>query len=71
MSKAETTSAKERYSAGVIPYKKMGYWDSDYVPKDTDVIALFRITPQQGVDHEEAAAAVLEAKIETAHFRTP
>ena len=27
-------------------------------PKDTDVIALFRITPQEGVDHEEAAAAV-------------
>ena len=28
------------------------------MPKDTDVIALFRITPQPGVDHEEAAAAV-------------
>lgn len=49
---------KERYQAGVIPYKKMGYWEPDYVPKDTDVIALFRITPQPGVDHEEAAAAV-------------
>src|SRR6201995_5244235 len=49
---------KERYKSGVIPYKKMGYWDADYVPKDTDVIALFRITPQPGVDHEEAAAAV-------------
>ena len=51
-------SGKERYKSGVIPYKKMGYWDADYVPKDTDVIALFRITPQPGVDHEEAAAAV-------------
>ena len=49
---------KERYAAGVIPYKKMGYWDADYVPKDTDVIALFRLTPQPGVDPEEAAAAV-------------
>jgi ribulose-bisphosphate carboxylase large chain len=49
---------KERYKAGVIPYKKMGYWDADYVPKDTDVIALFRLTPQEGVDPEEAAAAV-------------
>lgn len=49
---------KERYKAGVIPYKKMGYWEPNYVPKDTDVITLFRITPQPGVDHEEAAAAV-------------
>lgn len=49
---------KARYKAGVLPYKQMGYWEPDYVPKDTDVIALFRITPQPGVDHEEAAAAV-------------
>src|SRR6478609_2931786 len=51
-------SGKERYKSGVIPYKQMGYWDADYVPKETDVIALFRITPQPGVDAEEAAAAV-------------
>ena len=49
---------KHRYSAGVMPYAKMGYWDSDYVPKDTDLIAVFRITPQDGVDAVEAAAAV-------------
>ncbi|KPV39547.1 ribulose 1,5-bisphosphate carboxylase [Thiohalorhabdus denitrificans] len=49
---------KERYKSGVIPYKKMGYWEPDYEPKDTDVICCFRITPQQGVDAEEAAAAV-------------
>ena len=56
---AETiTDPKERYKAGVIPYKKMGYWEPDYEPKDTDVIALFRVTPQQGVEPEEAAAAV-------------
>jgi len=48
----------ERYKAGVIPYAKMGYWEPDYVPKDTDILALFRITPQEGVDPEEAAAAV-------------
>ncbi len=36
----------------------MGYWQPDYVPKDTDIICLFRITPQEGVDPEEAAAAV-------------
>lgn len=47
-----------RYDAGVMKYKEMGYFDLDYVPKDTDVLALFRITPQDGVDPEEAAAAV-------------
>ncbi len=50
--------AKVRYSAGVLKYAQMGYWDGDYVPKDTDIIALFRITPQDGVDPIEAAAAV-------------
>ena len=30
----------------------------DYLPKDTDILCLFRITPQEGVDPEEAAAAV-------------
>src|SRR5687767_8518857 len=49
---------KERYKSGVIPYAKMGYWEPDYVPKDTDLLALFRITPQAGVDPIEAAAAV-------------
>jgi len=50
--------ASERYRAGVLPYKQMGYWEPDYDPGDTDVLALFRITPQEGVDAEEAAAAV-------------
>ncbi|PZS34493.1 MAG: ribulose-bisphosphate carboxylase large subunit, partial [Pseudonocardiales bacterium] len=36
----------------------MGYYNADYVPKDTDVLALFRVTPQEGVDPIEAAAAV-------------
>ena len=49
---------KKRYSAGVLKYAQMGYWDSDYQPRDTDVLALFRITPQDGVDPIEAAAAV-------------
>lgn len=49
---------KERYQAGVIPYAKMGYWEPDYEPKDTDILAVFRITPQEGVDPEEAGAAV-------------
>jgi ribulose-bisphosphate carboxylase large chain len=50
--------AKKRYAAGVLKYKQMGYWQPDYVVKDTDIVALFRITPQEGVDADEAAAAV-------------
>ncbi|MDE3116485.1 MAG: ribulose-bisphosphate carboxylase large subunit, partial [Pseudomonadota bacterium] len=50
--------AKKRYRAGVLKYAQMGYWDGNYQPKDTDVLALFRITPQEGVDPIEAAAAV-------------
>src|SRR6516162_6946096 len=49
---------QERWSAGVIPYAQMGYYAPDYVPKDTDVLAAFRITPQPGVPPEEAGAAV-------------
>ncbi len=52
------TDAKKRYSAGVLKYRQMGYWDADYVPKETDTLCLFRITPQEGVDPIEAAAAV-------------
>ena len=52
------TDAKVRYKAGVLKYKQMGYWDPDYEVKDTDVVALFRFTPQEGVDPEEAASAV-------------
>jgi ribulose-bisphosphate carboxylase large chain len=50
--------ASKRYAAGVLKYAQMGYWQPEYVPKDSDVLALFRITPQEGVDAEEAAAAV-------------
>ncbi len=32
----------------------MGYWEPDYEPKDTDVIALVPVTPQDGVDPIEA-----------------
>ncbi|SAK69506.1 Ribulose bisphosphate carboxylase large chain, chromosomal [Caballeronia fortuita] len=49
---------RSRYAAGVMKYREMGYWQPDYTPKETDVIALFRITPQAGVEPEEAAAAV-------------
>src|SRR5947209_4113844 len=53
-----TVRGKDRYKSGVLEYKKMGYWEPDYEPKDTDIIALFRVTPQDGVDPIEASAAV-------------
>lgn len=49
---------KDRWSAGVAPYANMGYWQPDYVPKETDLIAAFRFVPQSGVDPIEAAAAI-------------
>jgi len=55
---ARTRIKNKRYESGVIPYAKMGYWDADYNVKESDVLALFRITPQPGVDPVEAAAAV-------------
>src|SRR6201995_1191826 len=53
-----TVRGKDRYKSGVMEYKRMGYWEPDYQPRDTDVIALFRVTPQDGVDPAEACAAV-------------
>ncbi|MBP6996206.1 MAG: form I ribulose bisphosphate carboxylase large subunit [Phycicoccus sp.] len=47
-----------RWDPGVQSYAGMGYWNPDYVPKETDVLAVFRVTPQDGVDPIEAAAAV-------------
>jgi ribulose-bisphosphate carboxylase large chain len=61
MGKTETggeLKGAERYKSGVIPYKKMGYWEPDYKIKDTDVLAMFRMTPQEGVEADECAAAV-------------
>jgi ribulose-bisphosphate carboxylase large chain len=51
-------TGQDRWSAGVIPYAEMGYYEPDYVPKDTDILAAFRITPQPGVPPHEAGAAV-------------
>ncbi len=50
--------AGDRWNAGVIPYAEMGYFKPGYEPKDTDVLAAFRVTPQPGVAPEEAGAAV-------------
>jgi ribulose-bisphosphate carboxylase large chain len=55
---SDQLTTSDRWSAGVLPYAQMGYWDPDYQPKDTDVLAAFRITPQDGVDPVEAGAAV-------------
>ncbi|MGH9222793.1 MAG: form I ribulose bisphosphate carboxylase large subunit [Acidimicrobiales bacterium] len=48
----------KRWGAGVIPYAKMGYYEPDYEPQDTDILSVHRITPQKGVDPVEAGAAV-------------
>ncbi len=45
------------YSAGVKDYRQT-YWEPDYRIRDTDLLACFKITPQEGVSREEAAAAV-------------
>ncbi|MCA9549478.1 MAG: form I ribulose bisphosphate carboxylase large subunit [Myxococcales bacterium] len=58
MTSQEITDKKARYRSGVLKYVEMGYWQPDYEPKETDVLAMFRITPQDGVDPHEAAAAV-------------
>src|SRR5690606_33924729 len=58
ISNVQIRDQKKRYAAGVLKYAQMGYWDGDYEPTDTDILAVFRITPQDGVDPIEAAAAV-------------
>ncbi|NYZ12796.1 form I ribulose bisphosphate carboxylase large subunit [Azospirillum sp. RWY-5-1] len=45
------------YSAGVKDYRST-YWEPDYTPRDSDLLACFKVVPQDGVDAEEAAAAV-------------
>jgi ribulose-bisphosphate carboxylase large chain len=55
---APAESGKQRWSAGVLAYAEMGYWQPDYEPKPSDILAAFRITPQPGVPPEEAGAAV-------------
>ena len=45
------------FKAGVQDYR-LTYYTPDYNPKDTDLLACFRFSPQPGVPPEEAAAAV-------------
>jgi ribulose-bisphosphate carboxylase large chain len=45
------------YVAGVKDYRA-NYWDPTYTPKDSDLLACFKVVAQDGVPREEAAAAV-------------
>jgi ribulose-bisphosphate carboxylase large chain len=47
-----------RYRAGVLDYKEMGFWQPNYVVKDTDVLAVFRFQPQMGCPADELAAGI-------------
>ncbi len=49
--------SKAGFKAGVQDYR-LTYYTPDYTPKDTDLLACFRMTPQAGVPPEECAAAV-------------
>ena len=47
----------KKYDAGVKEYRDT-YFTPDYVPLDTDLLACFKCTGQEGVPKEEVAAAV-------------
>jgi ribulose 1,5-bisphosphate carboxylase large subunit-like protein len=51
----------KKYDAGVKEYRDT-YWTPDYVPLDTDLLACFKCTGQEGVPKEEVAAAVAATK---------
>jgi ribulose-bisphosphate carboxylase large chain len=51
------TNAPNKYVAGVKEYRET-YWEPDYEPKASDLLACFKVTPQPGVPREEVAAAV-------------
>ena len=48
----------DRWSAGVLHYAEMGYWQPDYVPKPSDLLAAFRVTPQNGVPLKGATCSL-------------
>jgi ribulose-bisphosphate carboxylase large chain len=55
---AASSNNVSRTVAGVSEYAKMGYYKPDYVPAETDILAVFRVIPQDGVPPIEAGAAV-------------
>src|SRR6266704_1008249 len=56
------------FEAGVREYREI-YWTPGYQPRETDVLAAFRLIPQPDVAPEEAAAAVA-AESSTATWTT-
>lgn len=54
---SDKSNVPGRYQAGVKEYRET-YWDPNYTPKDTDLLACFKFIPQPGVPKEEVAAAV-------------
>ena len=48
----------EKYAAGVKECRAT-YWTPNRMPRDSDILACFKFTPQAGVDREEIAAAVV------------
>ncbi|MCD9643401.1 hypothetical protein HAX54_030850 [Datura stramonium] len=57
MSSQTETKASVGFKAGVKEYK-LTYYTYEYQSKDTNILAVFRVTPQPGVPPEEAGAAV-------------
>nr|YP_009546220.1 ribulose-1,5-bisphosphate carboxylase/oxygenase large subunit [Gloeochaete wittrockiana]ASQ40281.1 ribulose-1,5-bisphosphate carboxylase/oxygenase large subunit [Gloeochaete wittrockiana] len=51
------TQTASGFKAGVKDYR-LNYYTPEYTPKETDILAAFRMTPQPGVPPEECAAAV-------------
>lgn len=49
-----------KFEAGIKSerYARMGYWDADYLIKVEDVLVMYRVTPQPGVDPVEMAACI-------------
>ncbi len=52
-----TQTPASGYKAGVKEYRAT-YWEPHYAVKESDLLACFKIVPQEGVPREEAAAAV-------------
>jgi|SRR6516162_1075935 len=57
MSDPQAAAVRDAYRPGVREYRE-AYFDSSYVPADTDILAAFRVTPQPGMAAEEAGAAI-------------
>jgi ribulose-bisphosphate carboxylase large chain len=57
MSQKIETKSSVGFKAGVKDYR-LTYYTPEYLTKDTDILAAFRVTPQLRVPPEEAGAAV-------------